>query len=581
MYKLFLPVVLAVVFVCMAVSCDKDPVFKKGQYIYSSSEGMVSNCTSIIDSSNNGLLIFTVNGVTFKMIYVKGGTFQMGATSEQGSEADSDEKPAHSVTLSDYYMGEMEVTVALFSKFISETGYRTDAEKEGWACRWMQVDGMWQWNVVNGINWKYDAKGYVRNSSEYSHPVLYVSWNDANEFCKWLCQKTGKTFHLPTEAEWEYAARGGGKSVGYKYSGSDNINDVALYADNSGGNTHAVGTKQPNELGLYDMSGNVWEWCSDWYGSYGSGAQTNPEGPSSGSLRVLRGGSWNNYARHCRVSIRYGFNQGDRYDRLGFRLSMSSSSNNGTSIIDSSNNGTSIIDSSNNGLLIFKMKGVTFKMIYVKGGTFQMGGTSEQGGDEESDEKPVHSVTLSDYYIGETEVTQALWKEVTGLDPSRFKGDDLPVELVSYDIIVNEFLPNLNRLIGKTFRLPTEAEWEYAARGGSKSKGYKYSGSSSIDVVAWYNNTSGGKTHPVGTKQPNELGLYDMSGNVWEWCSDWHGGYDSVAQTDPEGSASGFYRVLRGGSWIGNAVDCRVSNRGGVNPEASSNYYGFRLLMVP
>ena len=229
--------------------------------------------------------------------------------------------------------------------------------------------------------------------------------------------------------------------------------------------------------------------------------------------------------------------------------------------------------------LTFTVNGVTFKMIYVKGGTFQMGATSEQGSAAESDEKPVHSVTLSDYYMGETEVTQALWEAVMGSNPSYFKGDNLPVEEVSYNDIVNEFLPKLNRLTGKTFRLPSEAEWEYAARGGSKSVGYKYSGSSSIDAVAWYGDTS--KTHAVGTKQPNELGLYDMSGNVEEWCSDWYGSYGSGAQTNPTGHVSGSLRVLRGGSWYDDAGYCRVSARDYGFPGDRGSNYGFRLSMFP
>lgn len=234
--------------------------------------------------------------------------------------------------------------------------------------------------------------------------------------------------------------------------------------------------------------------------------------------------------------------------------------------------------------LTFTVKGVTFKMNYVKGNTFQMGVTSEQGSEAKSDEHPVHSVTLSDYYMGETEVTQALWKAVMGSNPSNFNGDDLPVENVFYNDIVNEFLPELNRITGKTFRLPTEAEWEYAARGGSKSRGYKYSGSNNLNAVAWYWDNSEFNelnTQVVGTKQPNELGLYDMSGNVWEWCSDWYGGYGSGAQTNPKDPASGSGRVLRGGSWDNCAGICRVSDRYSYNPDDRNSRNGFRLSMVP
>lgn len=208
----------------------------------------------------------------------------------------------------------------------------------------------------------------------------------------------------------------------------------------------------------------------------------------------------------------------------------------------------------------FNIDGVEFKMVFIEGGTFTMGATSEQGDDTYENEYPAHRVTLSDYYIGETEVTQALWQAVMGSNPSYFKGDNLPVERVSYED-VKKFIIKLNEKTGKTFRLPTEAEWEYAARGGKKSKRYKYAGSNNIDDVAWHVDNSDGKTHPVKTKQPNELGIYDMSGNVYEWCSDWYGGYSSNSQTNPQGPSSGSYRVLRGGFWFDLASYCRTSFR--------------------
>ena len=209
----------------------------------------------------------------------------------------------------------------------------------------------------------------------------------------------------------------------------------------------------------------------------------------------------------------------------------------------------------------FMVKGVEFKMIKVEGGTFSMGATSEQEYDALSCEKPVHSVTLSDYYIGETEVTQELWEAVMGSNPSYFEGDNQrPVENVSWNDC-QKFIKKLNRLTGKEFRLPTEAEWEYAARGGKYSRGYKYSGSDNADEVAWYDSNSGSKTHPVKTKKDNELGLYDMSGNVWEWCNDWWGCYQSNSQTNPTGPSEGESRVLRGGGWCYFDMGVRVSRR--------------------
>ena len=199
-------------------------------------------------------------------------------------------------------------------------------------------------------------------------------------------------------------------------------------------------------------------------------------------------------------------------------------------------------------------------MVYVQGGTFTMGATDEQGSDAEDWEKPAHSVTLSSYYIGKTEVTQELWQAVMGSNPSRFTGNRKPVEQVSWkDCQI--FISKLNSLTGKKFRLPTEAEWEFAAQGAIKSKDYKYSGSNTLDDVAWYYGNSGKTTHEVGTKSPNELGLYDMTGNVYEWCNDWYGNYSCSPSNNPTGPSSGTYRVDRGGGWRSIARYCRSSYR--------------------
>ncbi len=219
----------------------------------------------------------------------------------------------------------------------------------------------------------------------------------------------------------------------------------------------------------------------------------------------------------------------------------------------------------------FTANGVSFVMVPVKGGTFRMGSN-----DVYDNEKPVHSVTLSDYMIGETEVTQALWKAVMGSNPSYHKGDNLPVENVSWNQC-QKFISKLNSITHQRFRLPTEAEWEYAARGGSKSRGYKYSGSDNLGSVAWYGDNSGNETHPVKTKASNELGLYDMSGNVWEWCEDWYDSYPSGSQTNPSGPPSGSSRVDRGGSYGSGATSCRASFRSDCGPSYSYRRLGLRL----
>ena len=255
------------------------------------SEGKTTDLNLTLTEHKLSEYIETAKGLNIKMIPVEGGTFQMGATSEQGSDYKSDERPVHSVTLDSYYIAETEVTQA-------------------------------QWYAIMGTT-IYQQCDKADSSSMYgvgdNNPMYYVSWEEANEFCKRLSELTGKTYTLPTEAQWEYAARGGNKSKGYKYSGSNTIDDVAWYNSNSSG-ANSVKQKQPNELGLYDMSGNVWEWCSDWKDEYSSSSQTNPTGPSSGSSRVLRGGSWFNYARLCRVSNRDSNNPSLRGSNVGFRL---------------------------------------------------------------------------------------------------------------------------------------------------------------------------------------------------------------------------------------------------------------------
>ncbi|WP_251621782.1 formylglycine-generating enzyme family protein [Odoribacter lunatus] len=261
---------------------------------------LVAGCSKDKNDDENEVKIgkdFTenVSGVELEMVYVQGGTFSMGATEEQGDHCSGNEYPIHSVTLSDYYIGRYEVTQGLWEKVMGTTIEQQRDKNSS------------NYNSLRGVG------------SDY--PMYYVSWNEAVAFCEKLSQLTGKKYTLPTEAQWEYAARGGGKSEGYKYSGSDEIDEVAWYSGNSNSSTRPVGQKLPNELGIYDMSGNVHEWCSDWYASYSS-AQTDPTGPETGSDRVFRGGGWGTYIYEgdCRVSHRGYYYPSHRYDWLGFRV---------------------------------------------------------------------------------------------------------------------------------------------------------------------------------------------------------------------------------------------------------------------
>ena len=224
----------------------------------------------------------------------------------------------------------------------------------------------------------------------------------------------------------------------------------------------------------------------------------------------------------------------------------------------------------------FIVNGVTFNMVAVEGGTFTMGATDEETEDQR--EKPAHQVTVSSYCIGETEVTQALWQAVMGSNPSHFLDIASPVETVTWDDC-QTFITTLNQITGRNFRLPTEAEWEYAARGGKQDQGHIYAGSATIGDVAWYYGNARNSTHAVATKEPNELGLYDMSGNVLEWCQDWFEYYTEAAQTNPTGPSAGTYRVCRGGSFGSAASSCRVSFRVNYSPTIKGSYLGLRLAL--
>jgi formylglycine-generating enzyme required for sulfatase activity len=245
-----------------------------------------------------------------EMVLVKGGCFQMGDTFGDG---ESDEKPVHEVCVDDFYIGKHEVTVGQFKKFVNDTGYDTEAEK-GNGC-----------DVWTGSSWKAETNKNWRNvgfSQDDSHPVACVSWNDAVAFTDWLKNKTGKNYKLPTEAEWEYAARSGGKNE--KYTGGNDVDSVAWYASNSGSKTHQVGQKKQNGLGLYDMSGNVWEWVQDSYKSdaYKQHSQKNPIYTGNNSYRTSRGGSWSSNVKFVRASNRGNDTPDYRLSDLGFRIAV-------------------------------------------------------------------------------------------------------------------------------------------------------------------------------------------------------------------------------------------------------------------
>jgi formylglycine-generating enzyme required for sulfatase activity len=234
-----------------------------------------------------------------------------------GSKESDYEKPIHRVTVSSFRMATYETTVAEFERFVEATGYQTDAEKGDGS--YVYVNSKYENKA--GVNWRCNTAGELRPRSEYNHPVIHVSSNDAVAYCEWLTRKTGKTYRLPTEAEWEYAARGGQQSQGTTYAGSNNLDEVGWYTTNTQDTgTKAVGQKVANELGLYDLSGNIWEWCSDWYGAYSSETQKNPTGAATGPNRVLRGGSWTGNPADSRVANRSIGTPSYRLNSVGIRV---------------------------------------------------------------------------------------------------------------------------------------------------------------------------------------------------------------------------------------------------------------------
>jgi len=483
-------------------------------------------------------------GVTMELVLIRPGKFIMGSPdSEKGRVVH--EGPQHEVTISKpFYMGVTEVTQA-------------------------------QYQAIMGTN--------PSNFEGEKNPVEKVSWNDATQFCKKLSERTGRTVRLPTEAEWEYACRAGSKTRFCFGDADADLGDYAWSEANSGGTTHPVGQKEPNAWGLYDMHGNLCEWCADWYGDYPNGPVTDPQGPASGTYRVLRGGCWLTAPSVDRSALRVLDPPIKRTTIYGFRVVVSvpgSPAPMGPAEHPSVMSAPATVPTAGTPLapaaptaaappeLTLDLGGVTMKMVLIPAGKFMMG-----------EEKDRHEVTLSNpFYVGVTEVTQAQYEAVMGTNPSHFKGATNPVEMVScYD--ATEFCKKLSEKTRQAVRLTTEAEWEYACRAGTVTAFSFGDADSGLGDYAWYGANSGDRTHPVGQKKPNAWGLYDMHGNVWEWCADWYGDYPKGVATDPQGPASGPYRVLRGGGWGRVPSHCRSACRFNDPPDHCHGDFGFRVVV--
>jgi formylglycine-generating enzyme required for sulfatase activity len=476
------------------------------------------------------------NALPIELAWIAPGTFTLGSPNGE-ADRDFDEGPQTQVTLSrGFWLGKFEVTQAQYQQLMATNP-----------------------SCFVGLP---------------SQPVEEVSWDEAVEFCARLTAfesqagrlPAGYAYRLPTEAEWEYAARAGsqtrfnwGDDPGYQQ-----LNAYAWVLTDSGFTTRAVGQKPPNAWGLYDMIGNVAEWCADWYGDYPGGEATDPTGPPTGEDRVIRGGSYIDPGQYCRPAFRLIDWTADRFQNVGFRVALSP--------------------------VAPPPEPLPLEMVWIPPGAFVMGSPGSEA-DRQSDEGPLTAVTLTHgFLMSKYEVTQGQYLAVTGANPSYFGGyPNLPVEQVSWQE-ARAFCAQLTARecqagripTNMTYRLPTEAEWEYAARAANTNRfsfgddpGYRQ-----LPTYAWVFPGSLSRTHGVGSRLPNAWGLYDVYGNVAEWCLDWYAPYPGGAVTDPTGPATGDDRVIRGGSWFDEGQFCRSACR--LIDWTGERFYnvGFRVVLV-
>ncbi|MBC8872792.1 MAG: SUMF1/EgtB/PvdO family nonheme iron enzyme [Planctomycetes bacterium] len=571
------------------------------------------------------------NSIGMKLTLIPPGEFMMGSTEEQmrqevedakGSEwyvgtasGRSIELPAHRVRITKpFYMGSTEVTVAQFRQFAEASSYKTEAER-GWAYGQPANRKLRTWRQT-----------FYEQADD--HPVLQLCLRDCREFCKWLGENEGREYHVPTEAQWEYACRAGTNTLWYFAADNDEYEKVVdEYAWMSWDRKKTpspvpVGQRKPNAFGLYDMHGNVWEYVDDWYHEfyYKESPLNDPTGPATfNEMRdgrvMIRGGSFDWADSGARSAIRMRIRQdSNQHPHMGFRVAMRIKGVKGVppavevGPVCRTGPGESKaaelqVPSGSRDLLKKRPKalnvdlggGATMEFVLIPPGTFLMGSASGL-----RDERPLHKVTISKpFYIGRYEVTQGQWEAVLGEDQRLVKAKKNPrlAETVGPDKSMNglswiecrKFVEALRKKMrGHSFRLPTEAEWEYACRAGSRTE---YSFGDDAAALERYAKVCADDALPlrerdpldmtVGTKKPNAWGLYDMHGSMWEWCADWYGEgcYAESPVTDPQGPDAGLLHVLRGGSWFRYGKYARSAYRHRAHPDATSSDFGCRLVI--
>jgi formylglycine-generating enzyme required for sulfatase activity len=492
------------------------------------------------------------NSIGMKLVQIPAGRFSMGSpASEPGSE---EHEVLHKVELTQaYYLGITEVTEHQWA-LVMEDAFRTEVRE----VRDKETNRLVRKEEVQIRNPKLDSQ----------LPITNISWVQAVEFCQRLSQlpeekKEGRQYRLPTEAEWEHACRAGTASA---YSFGDDRSMLSTYGWQGVKHAQPVGRKKPNAWGLYDMHGNAAEWCFDYYGTYPEDLVSDPIGPEEllSLERVIRGGAFDRKESQCRSASRSKANPDLKASTLGFRVVL----------------GGAFVPST----LPSVFNSIDQRLVTIPAGRFLMG--SSQGN---VNELPVHEVTISrPFAIASTEVTQSQWKEVMGTEPWKGKssvteGSDYPATYISWED-ATEFCRRLSArreelAAGRVYRLPTEAEWEYACRASRNTEYHFGNGALMLENFAWYASNTGQSPEPVGKKEPNAWGMYDMHGNVWEWCSDWYGEYPRSAVVDPAVLNDGSNRVYRGGSWDFNAAFCRSASRNFSTPDYRSYILGFRVAL--
>ncbi|HNX04797.1 MAG TPA: SUMF1/EgtB/PvdO family nonheme iron enzyme, partial [Opitutales bacterium] len=542
-----------------------------------------------------------VPSVGMDMVWIRPGRFAMGSPESEAGRSENETR-REVVISTGFWLGRSEVTHS-------------------------------EWKAVMGT----DPSAFHPDAD--NAPVEMVSWLDATQFCQKLTQierKAGRIpggweYALPTEAQWEYACRAGASAPIYtgplRLSGdgtSETLAEIAWYAGNSqaairgadgeipvSAGPHPVGALKPNHFSLCDMLGNVREWCSDYYGPYPDDANPDPSGPSTGSARVVRGGAWTDPAASCRSAARSSSGPYSRNASTGFRVALrrivplamiSQIDIEPDQIRDADETASPLFYNRPELEKNWRLRDIGLDMVWIAPGSFQMG-SPETEDSRDPDESPRHAVTLSKgFWMGRYEVTQGQWMAVMGtdLDSQRgldgaesvieVRGGSWPMYYVSWED-ASRFCERLNETEkvagrlpeGYRYALPGEAQWEYACRAGSEGM----FSSPTLDPVAWFDadsdadSSSGPAPHPVGRKKGNAFGLYDMHGNLFEWCADWYGSYAEAPAADPAGPATGEFRVFRGGSWLTAPGKCRSAYRGSAKPDLRGEGIGFRLALVP